>query len=77
MTYRVLATDPLDQQGVDVFTANPDIALDLKPGMKPDELKRVIGGYDALVIRSGSKVTADTLEQHGKLRAIGRAGHRV
>ena len=57
MTYRVLATDPLDQQGVDVFKANPDIELDLKPGMKPDELARVIGEYDALVIRSGSKVT--------------------
>jgi hypothetical protein len=43
MTYRVLATDPLDQQGVDVFAANPEIQLDLKPGMKPDELARVIG----------------------------------
>ena len=74
MTYRVLATDPLDQQGVDVFTANPEIQLDLKPGMKPDELARVIGEYDALVIRSGTKVTADTLKNHGKLRAIGRAG---
>ena len=74
MTYRVLATDPLDQQGVDVFTANPEIVLDLKPGMKPDELARVIGEYDALVIRSGSKVTADTLKNHGKLRVIGRAG---
>ncbi len=74
MTYRVLATDPLDQQGVDVFRANPEIELDLKPGMKPDELARVIGEYDALVIRSGSKVTADTLKNSGKLRAIGRAG---
>ena len=74
MTYRVLATDPLDQQGVDVFKANPDIELDLKPGMKPDELARVIGEYDALVIRSGSKVTADTLKNPGKLRVIGRAG---
>ena len=42
--------------------------------MKPDELARVIGEYDALVIRSGSKVTADTLKSHGKLRVIGRAG---
>ncbi len=74
MTYRVLVTDPLDQQGVDVFTGNPEIELDLKPGMKPDELARVIGEYDALVIRSGSKVTSDTLKSHGKLRVIGRAG---
>jgi D-3-phosphoglycerate dehydrogenase len=70
----VLATDPLDQQGVDVFTAAPEIELDLKPGLPPEELQRIIGDYDALVIRSGTKVTAAILEHATKLRAIGRAG---
>lgn len=73
-TYRVLATDTLDQQGVDVFRSHPEITLDLQPGMKPDQLAKVIGEYDALVIRSGTKVTADVLKESGKLRAIGRAG---
>jgi D-3-phosphoglycerate dehydrogenase len=70
----VLATDPLDQQGVDVFAANPEIQLDLRPGLPADELERVIGEYDALVIRSGTRVTAATLQNASRLRAIGRAG---
>ena len=63
-TYRVLATDPLDAQGVDVFRASPEIELDLKPRPpKRAELQATIGDYDALVIRSGTKVTADTLKE--------------
>jgi len=73
-TYRVLATDPLDQQGVDVFRSHSEIEIDLQPGMPAPELKRVIGSYDALVIRSGTKVTADALADPGRLRVIGRAG---
>jgi D-3-phosphoglycerate dehydrogenase / 2-oxoglutarate reductase len=74
VAHRVLATDPLDQQGVDVFRASPEIELDLKPGMPQEELQRVIGDYDALVIRSGTTVTAETLKNAARLRAIGRAG---
>jgi D-3-phosphoglycerate dehydrogenase / 2-oxoglutarate reductase len=73
-TYRVLATDPLDQQGIDVFRSHPEITLDLKPGLSPAELAAQIGDYDALVIRSGTTVTAEVLRNAGKLRAIGRAG---
>lgn len=74
MSYRVLATDSLAPEGVAVFAANPEVELDLKPGTPPDELQRIIGEYDGLVIRSGTQVTAATLEQAGKLRIIGRAG---
>jgi D-3-phosphoglycerate dehydrogenase len=72
--HRVLITDPLDQQGVDVFRASPEIELDLRPGIPPAELAAAIGAYDALVIRSGTRVTAETLARAGRLRAIGRAG---
>jgi D-3-phosphoglycerate dehydrogenase len=72
--YRVLATDALDQQGVDVFASHPEIELDLRPGMPADELAREIGDYDALVIRSGTRVTAEILRHATRLRAIGRAG---
>jgi len=74
VTYRVLATDKLAPQGVEVFRANPEIELDLRPGMPPAELAAGIGAYDALVIRSGTRVTADTLREPGRLRVIGRAG---
>ncbi len=74
MTYRVLATDTLAPQGVEVFRANSEIELEVRPGMPPAELAAVIGTYDALVMRSGTRVTADTLREPGRLRVIGRAG---
>src|SRR5262245_26655931 len=75
MTYRVLATDKLAPQGIEIFTAAaPEIEVDSKPGMPPAELAAVIGTYDALVIRSGTRVTAEILREPGRLRVIGRAG---
>ncbi len=74
MTYRVLATDKLAPQGVEILRTNPEIEFDSKPGLPPAELAAAIGGYDALVIRSGTKVTAETLREPGRLRVIGRAG---
>jgi D-3-phosphoglycerate dehydrogenase len=74
VTYRVLATDKLAPQGVEIFRANAEIAFELKPGLPPAELAAMIGEYDALVIRSGTRVTADTLASPGRLRVIGRAG---
>ncbi len=75
MIYRVLATDKLAPQGIEIFTAAaPEIEFDSKPGMPPAELAAVIGTYDALVIRSGTRVTAEILREPGRLRVIGRAG---
>lgn len=42
--------------------------------MSDEELKKEIGNYDALIIRSATKVTADILENSGNLKVIGRAG---
>lgn len=71
---KILVLDNLSQEGVDVFKAAPGFEVDVKPPQKPDELAAVIGEYDALVVRSGTKVTADALANPGKLKVIGRAG---
>lgn len=55
----------------------PGITVDVKTGMKPDELKAVIKDYDALIVRSSTKVTAEVIEAATKLSAIGRAGAGV
>ncbi len=55
----------------------PGIKVDVKTGMKPDELKAVIKDYDALIVRSSTKVTAEIIEAAAKLSAIGRAGAGV
>src|SRR3982751_7060844 len=49
-------------------------SVDVKTGMKPEELAAVVGNYHGLGIRSASKVTAAVLANPGKLKIIGRAG---
>lgn len=48
--------------------------VDERSGLKPDELKKIINDYDAIVIRSGTKLTREVLEAAVRLRVIGRAG---
>ena len=72
--YRILVADKLADEGLAYLkeqNADFDVNLDLK-----DEAKfaATVGAYDALIVRSGVKVTAKVLENPGKLRAIARAG---
>jgi D-3-phosphoglycerate dehydrogenase len=69
---KVLVSDPIDQSGIDILSQVAQV--DVRTGLSPDELKATIGEYDALMIRSGTQVTADIIEAAGKLRIIGRAG---
>ncbi len=71
---KVLVSDKLDKQGVEILKSNPNIDVDVKVGMTKDELKQVIGNYDGIVIRSATKLTKDVLEHAKNLKAIGRAG---
>ena len=72
--YKILISDKLSEQGIAVFKAEKDITVDVKLGMKPDELKNVIADYDALVIRSDTQVTPEIIASAKKLKVIGRAG---
>ncbi len=72
--FRVLVPDKLSDEGLAVLEAEEGIEVDHKPGIDPDELLRIISGYDGLIVRSGTKVTADLLEVADKLRVVGRAG---
>jgi D-3-phosphoglycerate dehydrogenase len=51
--------------------------VDEKFGLSPDELKKIIGEYDGMVVRSATKVTADLINSAQKLKVIGRAGSGV
>ncbi len=74
MTFRVLVSDALAQEGVDVLQSHSAFQADVKTGMSPGELKTVIGNYDGLVIRSATKVSEDVIACASKLKVIGRAG---
>lgn len=71
---KILVLDNLSQDGIDVFANTDGFEVDVKPPRKPDELAAIIADYDGLVVRSGTKVTAEALANPGKLKVIGRAG---
>ncbi len=71
---KVLVSDVLGEIGIKMFQEEPGIDVDVKTGLAPDELKAIIGDYDALVIRSATKVTGDILAAAKNLKVVGRAG---
>ena len=71
---KVLVSDNLGEVGVEMFRKEEEIDVDVKTGLSPDELKDIIHEYDALVIRSATKVTADILKAGTRLKVVGRAG---
>jgi len=71
---KVLVSDNLAREGLDILEAAEGITADYRPGLSKEELLEIIGDYTALVVRSGTKVTAEVIEAAGKLRAIARAG---
>src|SRR3984885_10700727 len=73
MAIRILVADKLADEGLQLLTES-GVAFDAKVGLKEDELAAAVGEYDALIVRSGAKVTAKVLAKPGKLRAIARAG---
>ena len=72
--FKVLVADPIAEEGVEVFRKEKDIQVDVKHKLKPEELKAIIGDYDALAVRSETKVTTEILDAAKKLKVIGRAG---
>jgi D-3-phosphoglycerate dehydrogenase len=70
---RILVADKLAEEGLD-YLKSQNADFDTKIGLKEDELAAAVGSYDALIVRSGAKVTAKVLENPGSLKAIARAG---
>jgi len=71
---KILITDKLAQEGIDLLNSMEDVQVDVKTGISEDDLASIIGDYDGLIIRSGTKVTAKVLENPGKLKGVARAG---
>jgi D-3-phosphoglycerate dehydrogenase len=69
---KVLVSDPIDQVGIDILSQVAQV--DVNTNLSPEELVNVIGDYDALMIRSGTRVTKAVIEAGNNLKIIGRAG---
>jgi len=72
--FKVIASDKLSDRGLDILRACKDIDLNSCPGISGEDLCGIIGDCDALLIRSGTKVTSEVIEKAKKLKIIGRAG---
>jgi len=71
---KVLITDKLAQEGIDLLKTMGDVEVTVKTGISEDDLAKIIGEYDGLIIRSGTKVTAKVLSNPGRFKAVARAG---
>jgi D-3-phosphoglycerate dehydrogenase / 2-oxoglutarate reductase len=71
---KVLVSDNLGEEGVEMFRQAAGIEVDVRTGLKPHQLKEIISAYDALVIRSATNVTEDLLAAASRLKVVGRAG---
>ena len=55
---KVLIADQMSDKAIDILTSN-QLDVDVKTGLKADELKEIIGEYDALIVRSATKATKE------------------
>src|ERR1700692_4048714 len=73
MKPKVLISDSLSPRAVEIFKQR-GVDVEQKTGLKPEELKAIIGNFDGLAIRSSTKVIADVMAAAPKLKVVGRAG---
>ncbi len=74
-TLKILITDRIAPEGIELLHKQlPEAHIDERLGIKPDELKAIIGNYTALVVRSETQVTNDILTAATQLKIVGRAG---
>lgn len=72
--YRILVTDDIDSEGVDLLASEPGLQVDSVPTLPSAELIERIGDYDALIGRSATRVSDELLRRATRLRVVGRAG---
>jgi D-3-phosphoglycerate dehydrogenase len=69
---KILVADPIAEEGIQLLRSYAQV--DMKTKLELEQLKAIIGDYDALIVRSQTKVGAEVIELGKKLKVIGRAG---
>ena len=69
---KVLVPEKVSQDGLGLLRKRFDV--DERKGLSASELEQIIGGYDALIVRSETKVTSTLLQAGKKLKVVARAG---
>ena len=72
---KILVADRIAQEGIDLLHAQlPEVEIDIRTGLKPEQLREIIGNYTALIVRSETQVTGNILTAAEQLKIVGRAG---
>jgi len=69
---KVLIADPIANEGIDILRSYAQV--DVRTGLKPEEIISIIGDYGALVVRSQTQVSAKVIGAGKELQVIARAG---
>ncbi|MFB6362542.1 phosphoglycerate dehydrogenase [Paenibacillus elgii] len=72
--FKVLVMDGISDMGIQLLYDAPDVEVEKKNGLSEDELVAIIADYDALLVRSATKVTERIMGAGSKLKVVGRAG---
>lgn len=71
---KVLITDKISSRAMEILEKEEGIFFEEKIGLQEKELKKIIGSFSALIIRSSVNITSEVLECAENLKVIGRAG---
>ncbi|MDD9304967.1 MAG: phosphoglycerate dehydrogenase [Desulfobacter sp.] len=71
---KILVSDKMSEAGIDIFSGQDGIEVDVNTELSREELIRIIPDYDALAIRSATQVTEEVLEAAKNLKVVARAG---
>lgn len=72
--HKILVSDKLANEGINYLNTQSGIQVHIQIGLNENELCEIIADYDALLIRSDTKVTKKVLQRASKLKIVGRAG---
>ncbi len=71
---KVLVADPVSRDGLDILRSGSDIEVVVKDDISPEDLLKEIEQYDAIIVRSRTKVTREVIEAGERLKVIARGG---
>ncbi len=72
--HRIIVLDSIAQEGLDILDAEPGVEYEIRTGLKGDDLRTALNEFDGAILRSGVKITPESLAGNTRMRAIVRAG---
>src|ERR1700737_726282 len=71
---KILVADSISAKGVDLLRGDGELHVDVKTGLKENDLLAIVADYSAIVVRSQTKITAKVIDAAKQLKVVGRAG---